>query len=82
MLDEQIRDGDLIIVQRRPKTENGEAVLALVNGEATVKRIYRENDGMVRLQPTNDNGKPIGVRADQVEVRGVVVAVIRKYYNS
>ena len=79
MIDEQICDGDLILVQARSTAENGETVVALVDGEATVKKFYREDGGKVRLQPANEKLKPIVVRGDQVEVRGVVVAVIRKY---
>ena len=79
MIDEQIRDGDLILVQARSTAENGETVVALIDGEATVKRFYREDGGKVRLQPANERLKPIVVSGDRVEIRGVVVAVIRKY---
>ncbi len=79
MIDEQIRDGDFILVQPRSTAENGETVVALVGGEATVKKFYRENGGRIRLQPANDRLKPILASEDQVELRGVVVAVIRKY---
>ena len=79
MIDEQIRDGDLIIVQSRAAAANGETVIASVNGNATVKRFYREDGGMIRLQPANERLEPIRAPADQVEIRGVVVAVIRKY---
>jgi repressor LexA len=79
MIDEQIRDGDLIIMQSRPVAENGDTVVALVDSEATVKKFYREGGDMIRLQPANDSLKPILVAADRVKVRGVVAAVIRKY---
>ena len=79
MIDEQIRDGDLIIVQSRATADNGETVIALVNGDATVKRFYREDGGMIRLQPANERLEPIRAPADEVKIRGVVVAVIRKY---
>ncbi|MGH7771601.1 MAG: transcriptional repressor LexA [Candidatus Binatia bacterium] len=79
MIDEQIRDGDLILVQARSTAENGETVVALVDGEATVKKFYRENEDKIRLQPANENFKPIIVSSNQVEIRGLVVAVIRKY---
>jgi len=77
MIDEQIRDGDYVIVERRDHAENGETVVALVNGnEATLKKFYREN-GRVRLQPANPNMKPIYVT--NVQVQGVVIGVLRKY---
>jgi repressor LexA len=79
MVKEGILDGDYIVVQSRTHAENGETVVALVQGDATVKRLYREKAGMIRLQPANDQMEPIIARAADVEIRGVVVAVMRKY---
>lgn len=80
MIDDQIRDGDCVVVDGRDSAENGEMVIALVGGEsATVKRYYREMDGRVRLQPANENHAPQIYAEDQVQVRGVVIGVIRKY---
>ncbi len=79
MVKEGILDGDYIVVESRAHADNGDTVVALVNGDATVKRFYREKAGMVRLQPANDEMEPIIVRAADVEVRGIVVAVMRKY---
>ena len=80
MIDEQIRDGDYIVVSSQPVAENGEMVVALVEGEsATVKKLYREPDGRIRLQPANPTMEPIFVDARSVDVQGVVVGVIRKY---
>jgi repressor LexA len=80
MVDDHILDGDFVVVHGRQTAENGEMVIALMNGaEATVKRFYREKAGMVRLQPASDEMAPILARASEVEIRGVVVAVMRKY---
>ncbi len=80
MLDAQISDGDFVVVDGREAAENGEMVIALVAGEsATVKRYYRENDGRVRLQPANESFDPQFYAESEVDVRGVVVGVIRKY---
>lgn len=79
MIGDGILDGDYIVVEERPTAENGETVVATINGEATVKRFYRERAGRVRLQPANDAMEPILVREKDMEVRGVVVAVLRKY---
>ncbi|HEX8431855.1 MAG TPA: transcriptional repressor LexA [Longimicrobium sp.] len=84
MIDEQIRDGDYIIVNSRQTAENGEMVVALVTdgtvgGSATVKKFYREKDGRVRLQPANPTMEPMYFPADEVEIQGIVVGVIRKY---
>jgi repressor LexA len=79
MIEDGIFDGDYIIVEARPTAENGETVVALVNGDATVKRFYREKGGKVRLMPANESMAPIIVAAPTVKIRGVVVAVMRKY---
>jgi repressor LexA len=80
MVDEQIRDGDYIIVNSRQTAENGEMVVALVNGDsATVKKFYRERDGRIRLQPANPTMGPMYFDASEVEIQGIVVGVIRKY---
>jgi len=79
MVGDGILDGDYIVVEERPTAENGETVVATINGEATVKRFYRERAGKIRLQPANDTMQPIVARERDVDVRGVVVAVLRKY---
>jgi repressor LexA len=79
MIDEQIRDGDLVIVEDRKTAQNGETVVALLGGsDVTLKKLYREN-GRIRLQPANPTMQPIFAEADQVQVQGVVVGVMRKY---
>ncbi len=79
MIDEQIRDGDLVVVEDRQTAHNGEMVIALLEGaDATLKKFYREN-GHVRLQPANERLQPIIVPADTVQVQGVVVGVMRRY---
>ncbi len=80
MIDEQIRDGDYIVVAAQDTAEDGQMVVALVGGEsATVKKLYREPGGRIRLQPANPDMSPIVEDADNVAVQGVVVGVIRKY---
>ena len=79
MIDEQIRDGDFVIVEDRRTADNGEMVIAMVNGsDVTLKKLYREQ-GRIRLQPANPAVQPIVVPADQVVVQGVVVGVMRRY---
>ncbi len=80
MIEEQIRDGDYIVVQAQQSAEDGQMVVALVSGEsATVKKLYREDGNQIRLQPANQTMGSIMVDADEVQVQGVVVGVIRKY---
>jgi repressor LexA len=79
MIDEQIRDGDFVIVEDRKTAENGEMVIALLGGsDVTLKKFYREN-GRVRLQPANPAMQPMIVDAGLVQLQGVVVGVMRKY---
>ena len=80
MIDEQIRNDDLIILQSQQTAENGQTVVALIdNSDATVKRFYGSRNH-VRLEPANPNYKPIVVRPpERVQIQGVVVGVIRKY---
>ncbi len=80
MIDEQIRDGDYIVVAAQDTAEDGQMVVALVRGDsATVKKLYREPQNRIRLQPANPTMNPILENADDVQIQGVVVGVIRKY---
>ena len=80
MIEEQIRDGDYIVVQAQENAEDGEMVVALVGGDAaTVKKLYREPGDRIRLQPANPTMSPIVADARDVRIQGVVVGVIRKY---
>jgi len=77
MIDDGIRDGDIVLVERRAEANDGETVVAVLPGEeATLKRLYREAGGW-RLEPANPNLQPIHVR--EIEVRGVVIGVVRRY---
>ena len=80
MIDEQIRDGDYIVVSSQSTATDGEVVVALVGGDsATVKKLYREPGNRVRLQPANPAMDPIIVDARDVSVQGVVVGLIRRF---
>ena len=78
MVDDGILDGDLVIIARRERADNGEMVVANVNGEVTLKRIYREGE-RVRLQPANSLMSPIYAAAREVAVQGVVVGLMRRF---
>jgi len=79
MIDEQIRDGDYVVMEQREQANNGEIVIALLDGEnATLKKYYREG-GQIRLQPANETLDPILVDESRVRVQGVVVGLMRKY---
>ncbi len=80
MIDEQIRDGDYVVVNDRQAADNGETVIALLHGAAaTVKKYYRERDGRIRLQPANETMSPLYVHEDDVRIQGIVVGVLRRY---
>jgi repressor LexA len=77
MIEDQIADGDYVIVRKQEQCRNGEIAVALVDGQdATLKRFYREPN-RIRLEPANSSMEPIF--AEDVEVLGVVVGVVRKY---
>lgn len=78
MIDDHIDDGDLVVIERRQTANDGDIVVAILDGEeATLKRFYRERNGLVRLQPANPNMEPI--YTNNVQVRGVVRGVIRRF---
>ena len=78
MIGDGIHDGDIILLRKQEDAENGQTVVALINGEATVKRFYRKG-ASVELHPANASMKPLVLEASKVIVQGVVVGLIRKY---
>lgn len=80
MVDENIQDGDIIIVASQQTAENGQVVIACIDGNyATVKRFYREPD-FIRLEPANPQFKPIFIKTpERIQIQGVVRGLIRKY---
>ncbi len=79
MHDEQIRNGDLLILERRSAAREGDTIVAVLDGtEATLKRLQRDGS-RVRLEPADPRQKPTVMPEDRVEIRGVVVGVIRRY---
>ena len=78
MINDQIADGDLVVVESRNEARNGDTVIALVENEATLKRFYRRGSE-VRLVPANDHMEEIVVPAQSVTIRGVVRGLLRHY---
>jgi len=79
MVDDHIRDGDYVVVEKRSRVRDGQTVVALLDdGEATLKRFYREGK-RVRLQPANAEFSPFYVDPSRLDIQGVVVGVIRRY---
>jgi repressor LexA len=80
MIEDHICSGDMILVEKTSTAREGEIVVALVDGtEATLKRFYREPDGMIRLQPANSKMAPIYVPSARLQIQGRLLAVLRKY---
>ena len=80
MIGAGIHDGDFLFVQKQPTARNGQVVVALIDGEATVKYFFAERD-VIRLLPANDAFRPIVVRRQdfrETQVLGVVVGLYRK----
>jgi repressor LexA len=80
MIDDGIRDGDVVVVRRQSTAEDGQTVVAVVNGEATVKRLYRKS-GRVELRPANPALASLFLdeSAGELEIRGIVVGLLRKF---
>jgi repressor LexA len=78
MVDEGIRDGDVLIIRKQDHADNGQTVVAQIEGEATIKKFY-QRDGRVELRPANEELKPLVVPAEKVEIIGVVIGLMRHY---
>ncbi|MCG6886738.1 MAG: transcriptional repressor LexA [Proteobacteria bacterium] len=77
MIDDNIQDGDIIVIEKRETASNGQSVIAMINGETvTLKKFYIEHDG-IRLQPANPDMAPIYLRNQDVQILGIVTGVIR-----
>lgn len=78
MIDENIEDGDIVIIERRSSAENGESVVVRINNEeVTMKKLYIEKTG-VRLQPANPDMQPIILSNDDIEILGIVTGILRQ----
>jgi len=78
MIDDNIEDGDIIVVEKRESAENGQTVVAMINGEqVTLKKFYVERDG-IRLQPANPEMDPIILKNEDIQILGIVTGVIRR----
>ena len=80
MIEDHICSGDYVLVEKKSEVKDGDIVVALVDGsDATLKRFYREPDGIIRLQPANSSMQPILVSPAALQVQGRVLAVLRKF---
>lgn len=79
MIDDNIMDGDVVVIEKTTSAENGQSVVALINNEqVTLKKFYIEADG-IRLQPANTEMEPIILKNEDVQVLGIVSGVIRSF---
>ena len=80
MIEDGILDGDMVIVEKRETADNGEIVVALIDGmEATLKRLQKNRDDTVTLRPANSQMSPMRYAAARVRIQGVVVGQFRSY---
>jgi repressor LexA len=77
MIDDHIDDGDFVVIQKQETARNGERVVAMIDGEVTLKRYYEEMDH-IRLEPANGTMQPILVPKGEAQILGVLVGVVRK----
>jgi repressor LexA len=82
MIEENIQDGDIIIVSSQKTADNGQVVVALIDGNyATVKKFYREPE-FIRLEPANPQFKPIFIKTpERIQIQGIVTGLMRKYQS-
>lgn len=78
MIDDGIFDGDIILVQKQSSAKNGEIIVASVDNESTVKRIFQNND-KVELRPANSSMTSMWYPPDQISIQGIVVGLVRKF---
>ncbi len=78
MIEDGILNGDVIIVKKQLKAENGQTVVATIEGEATVKRFYRKRNG-IELHPANSQMSPIFVEEGEFAIKGILVGLLRQY---
>jgi repressor LexA len=81
MIDEQIRDGDFVIIEERATAQNGQTVVALLNGTDVTLKKYFDEGTRIRLQPANPEIDPIYVdrKKDDLQIQGIVIGILRKY---
>jgi repressor LexA len=78
MIEDGIHDGDVVLVRRARRAENGQTVVAIVEGDATLKRFHQKGR-WIELRPANAAMEPLRVPAESVEIRGVLVGLLRRY---
>jgi repressor LexA len=78
MIEDGIHDGDAIVVRRARRAENGQTIVAVIDGDATLKRFYQK-ERWIELHPANAAMAPLRVPAESVEIRGVLVGLLRRY---
>jgi repressor LexA len=78
MVEDGIHDGDVVVIRRARRAENGQTVVAIVDGNATLKR-FRQKGRWIELHPANAAMAPLRVPAESVEIRGVLVGLLRRY---
>jgi len=81
MIDEQIRDGDFVIIEERQTAQNGQTVVALLNGSDVTLKKYFDEGNRIRLQPANPEVDPIYLdkKKDNLQIQGIVIGILRKY---
>jgi repressor LexA len=80
MVDEGIRDGDIVIVKQQRDAKNGQTVVALIGDEATIKQFHRSG-ARIELRPANPRMRPIVVEEGDLQIQGIVIGLVRKFHR-
>lgn len=79
MIDEQVRDGDTVVVEAREEARNGEMVIALVDGESVTMKQYYRKGATIKLEPANPAVPVLSLPEERVRIQGVVIGVLRRF---
>ena len=79
MVQEQILDGDYVVVEDRRTPRNGEVVVALIDGREATLKTFRRGKGRIRLEPANASMAPLFVRPEALQIQGIVTGLLRRY---
>lgn len=79
MIDEQIRDGDTVVIEAREDARNGEMVIALVDGESVTMKQYHRQGAIIKLEPANPAVPVLKLAEERVRIQGVVIGVLRRF---
>lgn len=79
LVNERINDGDFLVIEARSEAEEGELVLATLNGQDTIVKRYHPEGGYLRLEGAEESAAPLMLHPEEVDIQGVIIALLRSY---